>query len=96
MCSPHQVFKFIYACRLAETGLCAQAFHYCEVISRALLTQSHYHSVEFISQLIEVHTHTLVHVHHLTTTELHNTHIHIFISHLLEHLISDICPIVDV
>uniref|UniRef100_A0AAR2M2M7 Protein transport protein sec16 n=1 Tax=Pygocentrus nattereri TaxID=42514 RepID=A0AAR2M2M7_PYGNA len=50
-----QVFKFIYACRLAEAGLCAQAFHYCEVISRALLTLPDYHSPVFISQLIQVH-----------------------------------------
>ncbi|KAI4879406.1 hypothetical protein NFI96_015446, partial [Prochilodus magdalenae] len=49
-----QVFKFIYACRLAETGLCAQAFHYCEVISRALLTLPDYHSPVFISQLIQM------------------------------------------
>uniref|UniRef100_A0A8B9HMW4 Protein transport protein sec16 n=1 Tax=Astyanax mexicanus TaxID=7994 RepID=A0A8B9HMW4_ASTMX len=49
-----QVFKFIYACRLAETGLCAQAFHYCEVIARALLTLPDYHSPVFISQLIQM------------------------------------------
>ncbi|XP_037401728.1 protein transport protein Sec16A isoform X2 [Pygocentrus nattereri] len=49
-----QVFKFIYACRLAEAGLCAQAFHYCEVISRALLTLPDYHSPVFISQLIQM------------------------------------------
>lgn len=54
------MFKFIYACRLAETGLCAQAFHYCEVISRAVLSMPSYHSPVFISQLIQVigiHTH---------------------------------------
>ncbi|XP_017347862.1 protein transport protein Sec16A isoform X2 [Ictalurus punctatus] len=49
-----QVFKFIYACRLAEAGLCAQAFHYCEVISRALLTLPNHHSPVFISQLIQM------------------------------------------
>ncbi|XP_076836780.1 protein transport protein Sec16A isoform X2 [Brachyhypopomus gauderio] len=49
-----QVFKFIYACRLAEVGLCAQAFHYCEVISRTLLTLPDYHSPVFIGQLIQI------------------------------------------
>ncbi|XP_046723502.1 protein transport protein Sec16A isoform X2 [Silurus meridionalis] len=50
----YQVYKFIYACRLAEAGLCAQAFHYCEVISRALLTLPTYHSPVFISQIIQM------------------------------------------
>ncbi|XP_052443365.1 protein transport protein Sec16A isoform X1 [Carassius gibelio] len=49
-----QVFKFIYACRLAEAGLCAQAFHYCEVISRTLLSLPEYYSPVFISQLIQM------------------------------------------
>ncbi|TSK72006.1 Protein transport protein Sec16B [Bagarius yarrelli] len=49
-----QVFKFIYACHLAEMGLCAQAFHYCEVISRVLLTFPNYHSPVFINQLIQL------------------------------------------
>ncbi|KAJ8339052.1 hypothetical protein SKAU_G00358380 [Synaphobranchus kaupii] len=49
-----QVFKFIYACRLAEAGLSAQAFHYCEVISRALLCLPSYYSPIFISQLIQM------------------------------------------
>uniref|UniRef100_A0A8C2K071 Protein transport protein sec16 n=1 Tax=Cyprinus carpio TaxID=7962 RepID=A0A8C2K071_CYPCA len=49
-----QVFKFIYACRLAESGLCAQAFHYCEVISRTLLNLPEYFSPVFISQLIQM------------------------------------------
>ncbi|XP_009290987.1 protein transport protein Sec16A isoform X2 [Danio rerio] len=49
-----QVFKFIYACRLAESGLCAQAFHYCEVISRTLLSLPEYYSPVFISQLIQM------------------------------------------
>uniref|UniRef100_A0A8C7Y049 Protein transport protein sec16 n=1 Tax=Oryzias sinensis TaxID=183150 RepID=A0A8C7Y049_9TELE len=39
-----QVFKLIYACRLAEAGLCAQAFHYCEVISKTVLMQPSYYS----------------------------------------------------
>ncbi|XP_066569129.1 protein transport protein Sec16A isoform X2 [Amia ocellicauda] len=49
-----QVFKFIYACRLAEVGLSAQAFHYCEVISRTLLSHPSYFSPMFISQLIQI------------------------------------------
>ncbi|XP_075026816.1 protein transport protein Sec16A isoform X8 [Calonectris borealis] len=54
-CLPNfQVFKFIYACRLAEMGLAAQAFHYCEVISRTVLKDPHYYSPVLIGQLIQV------------------------------------------
>ncbi|XP_038601780.1 protein transport protein Sec16A isoform X7 [Tachyglossus aculeatus] len=49
-----QVFKFIYACRLAEAGLAAQAFHYCEVISKTILQQPRQYSPVLISQLIQV------------------------------------------
>ncbi|XP_026209762.1 protein transport protein Sec16A isoform X2 [Anabas testudineus] len=49
-----QVFKLIYACRLAEAGLCAQAFHYCEVISRTVLVQPSYYSPVFINQIIQI------------------------------------------
>ncbi|XP_064379938.1 protein transport protein Sec16A isoform X5 [Dromaius novaehollandiae] len=49
-----QVFKFIYACRLAEMGLAAQAFHYCEVISRTVLKDPHYYSPVLIGQLIQI------------------------------------------
>ncbi|XP_041095614.1 protein transport protein Sec16A-like [Polyodon spathula] len=49
-----QVFKFIYACRLAEAGLSAQAFHYCEVISRTVLKRPSYYSPVFINQLIQM------------------------------------------
>uniref|UniRef100_A0A674MZC0 Protein transport protein sec16 n=1 Tax=Takifugu rubripes TaxID=31033 RepID=A0A674MZC0_TAKRU len=49
-----QVFKFIYACRLAESGLSAQAFHYCEVVSRTVLMHPGYYSPFFISQIIQV------------------------------------------
>ncbi|KAM4696038.1 protein transport protein Sec16A [Rhinophrynus dorsalis] len=52
-----QVFKFIYACRLAEHGLCAQAFHYCEVIARTLLKHPSYYSPVLVSQLLEVSSH---------------------------------------
>ncbi|KAM9257017.1 protein transport protein Sec16A isoform 5-T5 [Cariama cristata] len=54
-CLPNfQVFKFIYACRLAEMGLAAQAFHYCEVISRTVLKNPHYYSPVLIGQLIQM------------------------------------------
>uniref|UniRef100_A0A7M4FWJ9 Protein transport protein sec16 n=1 Tax=Crocodylus porosus TaxID=8502 RepID=A0A7M4FWJ9_CROPO len=49
-----QVFKFIYACRLAELGLAAQAFHYCEVISKTVLRDPQYYSPVLISQLVQV------------------------------------------
>ncbi|KAM9841400.1 protein transport protein Sec16A isoform 2-T2 [Aulostomus maculatus] len=49
-----QVFKLIYACRLAEAGLSAQAFHYCEVIARTVLMQPSYYSPVFISQVIQM------------------------------------------
>ncbi|KAM6903109.1 protein transport protein Sec16A isoform 1-T1 [Xenentodon cancila] len=49
-----QVFKLIYACRLAEAGLCAQAFHYCEVISKTVLMQPSYYSPVLISQIIQM------------------------------------------
>ncbi|XP_074968441.1 protein transport protein Sec16A isoform X9 [Phalacrocorax aristotelis] len=54
-CLPNfQVFKFIYACRLAEMGLASQAFHYCEVISRTILKDPHYYSPVLIGQLIKM------------------------------------------
>lgn len=49
-----QVFKFIYSCRLAEMGLATQAFHYCEVIAKSILTQPAAYSVVLISQLVQV------------------------------------------
>ncbi|XP_036607459.1 protein transport protein Sec16A isoform X3 [Trichosurus vulpecula] len=49
-----QVFKFIYACRLAEMGLAAQAFHYCEIISKTILKQPRQYSPVLISQLIQI------------------------------------------
>ncbi|KYO23403.1 protein transport protein Sec16A isoform B [Alligator mississippiensis] len=49
-----QVFKFIYACRLAELGLAAQAFHYCEVISKTVLRDPQYYSPVLINQLVQV------------------------------------------
>ncbi|KAG8447520.1 hypothetical protein GDO86_014863 [Hymenochirus boettgeri] len=52
-----QVFKFIYACRLAEHGLSAQAFHYCEVISKTILRHPSCYSPVLISQLLKVSSH---------------------------------------
>ncbi|XP_051893434.1 protein transport protein Sec16A [Pristis pectinata] len=49
-----QVFKFIYACRLAEMGLAAQAFHYCEVIARTVLRNPAYYSPVLLRQLIQI------------------------------------------
>ena len=49
-----QVFKFIYCCRLAEMGLAAQAFHYCEAIARSVLAQPHRHSPVLLRQLVQV------------------------------------------
>eukprot|EP00062_Callorhinchus_milii_P017240 gi/632969374/ref/XP_007901053.1/ PREDICTED: protein transport protein Sec16A isoform X2 [Callorhinchus milii] len=49
-----QVFKFIYACRLAEMGLTAQAFHYCEVIAKTMLKNALYYSPVLYSQLVQV------------------------------------------
>ncbi|XP_031430417.1 protein transport protein Sec16B [Clupea harengus] len=36
--APFQVYKFLYACRLLDCGLAPQAFHYCEVVGKTLLT----------------------------------------------------------
>ncbi|CAI9592798.1 unnamed protein product [Staurois parvus] len=52
-----QVYKFIYACRLAEHGLSAQAFHYCEVIAKTILKHPSYYSSVLVSQLLEVTLH---------------------------------------
>ncbi|XP_044309091.1 protein transport protein Sec16A isoform X3 [Varanus komodoensis] len=49
-----QVFKFLYACRLAEMGLSAQAFHYCEVIARTILRNPHCYSPVLIGQVIQI------------------------------------------
>lgn len=35
-------------------GLAAQAFHYCEVISKTVLKDPHYYSPVLIGQLIQV------------------------------------------
>uniref|UniRef100_W5LC40 Protein transport protein sec16 n=1 Tax=Astyanax mexicanus TaxID=7994 RepID=W5LC40_ASTMX len=40
-----QVYKFLYACRLLDCGLTSQAFHYCEVVAKALLRIKEPHTV---------------------------------------------------
>ncbi|XP_073455717.1 protein transport protein Sec16A isoform X1 [Aquarana catesbeiana] len=52
-----QVYKFIYACRLAEHGLSAQAFQYCELIAKTILKHPSYYSPVLVSQLLEVSLH---------------------------------------
>ncbi|XP_005408545.1 PREDICTED: protein transport protein Sec16A isoform X2 [Chinchilla lanigera] len=49
-----QVFKFIYSCRLAEMGLATQAFHYCEVIAKSILTRPDIYSPVLLGQLVQV------------------------------------------
>ncbi|XP_062853378.1 protein transport protein Sec16B [Trichomycterus rosablanca] len=40
-----QVYKFLYACRLLDCGLISQAFHYCELVAKALLIIDEPHMV---------------------------------------------------
>ncbi|XP_063067206.1 uncharacterized protein LOC134458708 [Engraulis encrasicolus] len=47
-------FQVIFECRLAESGLCAPAFHYCEAVSLAVQKQTPYHSIECIAQANEI------------------------------------------
>ncbi|KAG7488260.1 hypothetical protein MATL_G00032230 [Megalops atlanticus] len=48
-----QVYKFLYACRLLDCGLAPQAFHYCEVIGKALLKQ-HTPSTVLLGEVIKL------------------------------------------
>ncbi|CAM4624033.1 unnamed protein product [Leuciscus chuanchicus] len=48
-----QVYKFLYACRLLECGLFSQAFHYCEVVAKALLRIEEPHLV-LLGELIKM------------------------------------------
>ncbi|XP_007901208.2 protein transport protein Sec16B [Callorhinchus milii] len=52
--SNFQVFKFVYACRLADYGLPAQAFQYCEAIGRALVQQCEAHCTVLTGQVIKM------------------------------------------
>lgn len=47
------MYKFLYACRLLECGLFSQAFHYCEVVAKALLRIEEPHLV-LLGELIKV------------------------------------------
>lgn len=48
-----QVYKLLYASRLLDCGLASQAFHYCEVVGRALLRQAEPHAT-LTAELIKV------------------------------------------
>ncbi|KAK2889126.1 hypothetical protein Q8A67_014501 [Cirrhinus molitorella] len=48
-----QVYKFLYACRLLDCGLISQAFHYCEVVAKALLKIEEPHVV-LLGELIKL------------------------------------------
>ncbi|XP_056315797.1 protein transport protein Sec16B isoform X3 [Danio aesculapii] len=48
-----QVYKFLYACRLLDCGLISQAFHYCEVVGKALLRIDQPHVV-LLGELIKL------------------------------------------
>ncbi|TVK90582.1 Protein transport protein Sec16B [Bagarius yarrelli] len=39
------VYKFVYACRLLDCGLLSQAFHYCELVAKDLLTSKEPHII---------------------------------------------------
>ncbi|XP_070176214.1 protein transport protein Sec16A-like isoform X2 [Littorina saxatilis] len=51
-----QVYKFLYACRLADNGLAQEAFHYCEVITRQVLQNPARYHPAFISILYSLST----------------------------------------
>ncbi|KAK6194900.1 hypothetical protein SNE40_000435 [Patella caerulea] len=52
---PHlQVFKFLYACRLAEYGFSQEALHYCEVISRNVQRSPAYYQPPFVKSLYQL------------------------------------------
>ncbi|KAI4897780.1 hypothetical protein NFI96_034149, partial [Prochilodus magdalenae] len=50
-----QVYKFLYACRLLDCGLASQAFHYCEVVAKALLRiqEPHVVLIEEVIKLVD-------------------------------------------
>lgn len=56
-----QVYKFLYACRLLDCGLFSQAFHYCELVAKALLTIQEPHII-LLQEVIKV-THPSKDVH---------------------------------
>ncbi|XP_074858745.1 protein transport protein Sec16B isoform X1 [Carettochelys insculpta] len=51
---PFQVYKLLYASRLADYGLTSQALHYCEGIGTALLDQVHASYPVLLEQVIKL------------------------------------------
>ncbi|XP_077969364.1 uncharacterized protein LOC120345146 isoform X5 [Styela clava] len=49
-----QLYKFIYACKLAEYGLIAQALHYCERIAKSVCRSPTSYSFTLVNQLVNV------------------------------------------
>lgn len=49
-----QVYKLLYASRLADYGLASQALHYCEAIGTALLNQGESSHPVLLVELIKV------------------------------------------
>jgi len=49
-----QVYKLLYASRLADYGLASQALHYCEAIGTALLSQGESSHPVLLVELIKV------------------------------------------
>ncbi|XP_049724095.1 protein transport protein Sec16B isoform X1 [Elephas maximus indicus] len=49
-----QVYKLLYASRLADYGLTSQALHYCEAIGVALLSQEEYSHPVLLAELIKL------------------------------------------
>lgn len=53
-CSSLQVYKLLYASRLADYGLASQALHYCEAVGTALLSQEESRHPVLLVELIKV------------------------------------------
>lgn len=53
-CSSSQVYKLLYASRLADFGLASQALHYCEAVGTALLSQGESSHPVLLVELIKV------------------------------------------
>ncbi|XP_075383932.1 protein transport protein Sec16B [Tenrec ecaudatus] len=51
---PFQVYKLLYASRLADYGLTSQALHYCEAIGAALLSQEESSHPVLLGELIKL------------------------------------------
>lgn len=51
---PLQVYKLLYAARLADYGLASQALHYCEAISQAMLCPGAEEHPVLLAELIKV------------------------------------------